>query len=262
MRIYLAGKIAKNDWRHEVSPWLRSVELVEELPMEGGHVYVGPFFIGCDHGCGHGPGTHGLGGEHSTCAEYPSRSNVKKRALAGIASADLVFAWLDDVTAFGTIYEIGHAHALGKRVIVGVPESGISPELWFTHTGHRVLVGLTPAETCRRAIADAAPLVGGTFIEQAFSVAFRQVAPDTELSFQHPVLNYRLDFAHVPSMTAIELDGLKGHATPTDIEKDRRRQRAIEGEGWSVIRFGGREVTTDPRRCALEAYDRIVQATA
>ncbi len=61
-QIYLAGKIAKSDWRHHVSAELRDASTdrsysnsVGDLPDQigtryDGVTYVGPFFAGCDHG--------------------------------------------------------------------------------------------------------------------------------------------------------------------------------------------------------------------
>lgn len=84
MKIYLAGKINKNCWRHSIvaglgnasSPLPAFVEGVSEfghgtqldLPewpvlknaIFGHHDYVGPYFRSCDHGCFHGDGRHGV----------------------------------------------------------------------------------------------------------------------------------------------------------------------------------------------------------
>jgi len=51
----------------------------------------------------------------------------------------------------------------------------------------------------------------------------------------------------------IELDGFATHSSTADIEKDRRRQRNLEGRGWYIIRFGGREVHHDADYCAQQA---------
>lgn len=77
MHIYLAGKIAKNDWRHTIVNGLRkAVDFFDDdgvrlnqpwytwppLPKAifDYHTYTGPFFISCDHGCAHGPNEHGV----------------------------------------------------------------------------------------------------------------------------------------------------------------------------------------------------------
>lgn len=81
---------------------------------------------------------------------------------------------------------------------------------------------------------------------------------DLELEFQHEVLNYKIDFFHAPSRLAIELDGMLGHSSPADIEKDRRRQREIEAFGYTFVRFGGREITNDVSKCVDEVVKKII----
>jgi hypothetical protein len=66
MKFYLAGKVSKNCWRHTLVRDLRdamaldggceeSTRLPRRFPVmtdavDGGHDYVGPCFVGCDHG--------------------------------------------------------------------------------------------------------------------------------------------------------------------------------------------------------------------
>lgn len=69
---------------------------------------------------------------------------------------------------------------------------------------------------------------------------------------QYQVGRYRVDFAHVESQTAIELDGHATHSSPDAIAYDRKRQREIEAAGWKVIRFGGKEIFKDVGRCVDE----------
>src|SRR5262245_48320700 len=77
LTVYLAGKIRKNCWRHELVAGLREatsessscpsgdpVSLPDEWPVLhravlGEHHYAGPYFQSCDHGCFHGPDSHG-----------------------------------------------------------------------------------------------------------------------------------------------------------------------------------------------------------
>lgn len=77
MKIYLAGKIAKNDWRHDIVNDLRGAgDVHSEIEsynlgdkcwpilrqsILGKHDYVGPYFVACDHGCYHGDSSHGVG---------------------------------------------------------------------------------------------------------------------------------------------------------------------------------------------------------
>ena len=59
---------------------------------------------------------------------------------------------------------------------------------------------------------------------------------------QFPVLRYFVDFANPAARVVIECDGRAYHA---DEERDARRQREIEVDGWTVYRFTGSECHDD-----------------
>jgi hypothetical protein len=145
-KVYLAGKIGKNDWRHDVVPYLRSFGygnddkwLYEKWHYTETNIpcvdYVGPYFTGCDHGCAHGGNSHGFLSE-PICGEDCPRDLVTRLCMDAIGRCDLFFAWLaDDApeeedfsvtmarngvpqsrhnTAYGTLAELGYAKALGN----------------------------------------------------------------------------------------------------------------------------------------------------
>jgi len=144
-RVYLAGKIEKNDWRHKVVPGLRDAineSNFEDVPFPtqrfevlGRARYMGPFFVSDDHGCGHGHSTHGNGTQGCLQIEHRPHSyrvNVAKRCQRGIELADHLFVWLDDHTAYGTLVEVGIAVGLGKQVwIYGPHDHPQRDDLWF-----------------------------------------------------------------------------------------------------------------------------------
>ncbi|MGH2496498.1 MAG: endonuclease domain-containing protein [Ktedonobacteraceae bacterium] len=70
---------------------------------------------------------------------------------------------------------------------------------------------------------------------------------------------YRVDFAHLPTKTIIEIDGFEGHSKPESIRHDHRRQRALERLGWRFIRFSGLEIRDDPQQATREARTFIVK---
>lgn len=145
MNIYLAGKIRKNCWRHNLVSNLRdavhdfyhhdNVQLVTwpilKNAILGTFNYTGPYFVSCDHGCFHNPNSHGWG-ESSECGSKLTKSGqdkVVELCKQAIKDSDLIFAWIDCEDAYGTIAEIAYAHALGKKVAIALADD--FPELWF-----------------------------------------------------------------------------------------------------------------------------------
>ncbi|MFJ8690207.1 nucleoside 2-deoxyribosyltransferase [Micromonospora wenchangensis] len=145
IRIYAAGKITKNGWRHSLfpihsdtdyehpdrHPWPAAVP-IRSLP---GAMYVGPHFISDDHGCYHGPNQHGVAASDDACGgAYPGlrRPEVAARCLDAITRSTHVFAWVDSPTAHGTLVELGYARALGKPVHL-YTQAGVKEldDMWF-----------------------------------------------------------------------------------------------------------------------------------
>ena len=83
--LYLAGKISKPDWRFGPVPALdRDYPEPLDTPIHCSRfIYVGPFFIGCDHACGHGPSTHGVAKNSCTYHVAPPRWKVRRSAGNG-----------------------------------------------------------------------------------------------------------------------------------------------------------------------------------
>lgn len=88
-----------------------------------------------EHGCYHGTNSHGISaGEHTCGGAYPglTRPDVVKRCLVAIERATHLLVWLDDPTAYGTLVEVGYAHALGRQVYLYTKQgvAGLN-ELWL-----------------------------------------------------------------------------------------------------------------------------------
>jgi hypothetical protein len=174
MKVYLAGKISQNDWRHDlfVGSSLRSSasslvvwESLSTLTMSSGDKYVGPFFIACDHGCSHRGNMHGafpsicaqVEGSGRSLSQYVGpadtvpnsfRYRVRQKATDGIAACDLFVAYLglDFASAYGTIAEIGFAHAQGKRIVLIVHPELDTTDFWFPMTmANFVVMSADPA---------------------------------------------------------------------------------------------------------------------
>ncbi len=188
--VYLAGKVEKNCWRHSVVPTLRSSMIagdnavwntlpnaivVKRNDVDYSFDYSGPFFLSCDHGCCHSPGTHGWnelnGGGNATAEEWDADFNacfsatekfpdeyqvehgnpniqefVFDSCIAAIKSSDIVLAWVDCLTAFGTLVEIGMAYAMGKDISIGCPSSFDPSHLWFSRFCGTTYITDTPKE--------------------------------------------------------------------------------------------------------------------
>ena len=134
VKIYLAGKISKGDWRTGLVQQPSSVQKwrkTDDLPM-GTNICTGPFFVACDHGCSHRPESqHGV--TYSCTGETVTEQEVIDKALRGVRAADLVFCFADKnfMTAHGTHCELAAAKALGKSIVI-VRNPMLDPTLpWF-----------------------------------------------------------------------------------------------------------------------------------
>ena len=169
-RVYLAGKIEANDWRHDVVTGLRgawSNDLPDPMrpetwcdwPVWPGAVcdglgdYVGPYFVSCDHACTHGASTHATSGGCNDAPVDDARAFVHRQCLDALHCADLVFAWLDDRTAYGTLVELGYAAALRKRVVIAHPgDLRLVRDMWFALASCApgdVIATTSPVDTLR-----------------------------------------------------------------------------------------------------------------
>lgn len=129
-RIYLAGKVRKNCWRHDLVPALRGWNRDEGPLSSQDFVYVGPIFQSCDHGCRHRPRSHGLAKKGCDGIEI-TRHEVFENNQAALCFADLVIAFVDATDAYGTIAEIVWA-AASKIPVYLFFGHGIEPdEFWY-----------------------------------------------------------------------------------------------------------------------------------
>ena len=171
-RVYLAGKIAKNlPWRHAALGDLLFLDPNREwsdygrggyetqkaldpnffmtahdrrsrpFPSVGPPLFtlVGPFFVGCDHGCSHGLGMHAV----ASCNDgmeldvQETRARVLAANFARIKGADFVFVHIDETDCFGTLVEIGYARGVGTPVHLHFGDRISAEErdqMWFAAT--------------------------------------------------------------------------------------------------------------------------------
>lgn len=111
-------------------------------------------------------------------------------------------------------------------------------------------------------ISDEIAMPFGSPAEVAFHRAWLRIPGAPELSPQHPVGRFRLDFAIPEQRIGVEVDGYEYHHTREQFIADRKRQRIIEMQGWTVVRFAAVEVLEDAGVCAHEVAMRLTAVTA
>jgi very-short-patch-repair endonuclease len=89
-----------------------------------------------------------------------------------------------------------------------------------------------------------------------------QIAEDScgvVLGQQVRVGAYRIDFAMKrrgsSKKLAIEIDGKTFHSSPEQVERDKIRDRVLVAQGWSTMRYCGRELLRDALTCARQAHE-------
>lgn len=93
-------------------------------------------------------------------------------------------------------------------------------------------------------------------IEAAFWETWQRTTR-IHLTPQYPAFGYHIDFAHLPSKIAIELDGYYYHSDQERFRKDRQRDRELSLHGWRVHRFAAEEILESAQNCVNEAISLI-----
>ncbi|MGQ4876888.1 MAG: DUF559 domain-containing protein, partial [Promethearchaeia archaeon] len=88
--------------------------------------------------------------------------------------------------------------------------------------------------------------------EQFFRIA-RQIIPNIEPQVQ--IGHYRVDFAVMDKKVVVELDGHNYHKTKEQRTYDAERQRYLQKNGFTVVRFTGSEINKDVNGCVSELLD-------
>lgn len=142
--VYLAGKIRKHCWRHQLISGIRDHSWADGPLKQNSFTYIGPFFIGCDHGCFHNKNSHGnvaIRGDNlcpgrDSNAEFDSpHLEVATLCLEAIVKADLVFCYVDAADCYGTLVEIGYALAHDVPLVVAFAPSvatSADNDFWFS----------------------------------------------------------------------------------------------------------------------------------
>jgi nucleoside 2-deoxyribosyltransferase len=172
-KVYLAGKIDGPAWRREIAPppspaknRTEAIYAEEHEALDprftldcGAFVLTGPFALDDGHSSSF-PTDHG--GVAATrfrlrIEEDEARRRIHALSMRRIQMADLVFCQLNELDAFGTLIEIGVAHALGKPLFLHFGEALTDDdlnELWFA--AHSATAVTWARETSLREAFDAA----------------------------------------------------------------------------------------------------------
>lgn len=153
--IYFAGKVSKGGgYRGKLLGNTLAMSLgLERYKINGGEViYCGPSAIACDHGCYHFNSPHGaLWTGDANCSngwmeddpldddstphdlsENPEM--VVRRCFRQIEMSDGVHCYIDTISCYGTLVELGYARSLAKPIRIFVSRTipkRQKRELWF-----------------------------------------------------------------------------------------------------------------------------------
>ena len=168
--IFIAGKVKKNGFRHDIVPELRGRiseddahngihwrEIAYCFDFEGHSLhYTGPFPVCCDHGCYHGESQHGYGLKTGGCyfGNLTSRKFLRNQCISAIEDAHVLYAWIECDTCYGTLAEIAYAKAIKRPIVVGLSEDFDASELWFPLSMANVII---EASTAKEAFRSALP---------------------------------------------------------------------------------------------------------
>lgn len=87
-------------------------------------------------------------------------------------------------------------------------------------------------------------------MQAAFNEAAEGIIEDLE--YEQWIGSYRVDFLVREKKFVIEIDGHEWHKTKEQRTRDCERQRALNIQGYFVIRFTGSEVYRDAKKCVNE----------
>lgn len=122
-----------------------------ELPT---FIYGGPFYVACDHKCGHGPANHGVGASgEAYCLNASmklSPARVFEVNYRRVRNADIIFAFIEKADCYGTLIELGAAYAMGKTIVLAFSpdvSKEDTRELWMARMCANLTLTGTAEET-------------------------------------------------------------------------------------------------------------------
>lgn len=97
-------------------------------------------------------------------------------------------------------------------------------------------------------------------IEELFYNKLKETLSEEDFNLfipQYEILPYYVDFGIPSKKIVVELDGHEFHSSKTQRTNDLKRQRYLQGLGWSVIRYTGTEIYKNLDRCVDDLLNLI-----
>lgn len=97
-------------------------------------------------------------------------------------------------------------------------------------------------------------------IEQQMMASFISHGMASAIHQQVPIGTYRVDFTLMSAgaFIVVECDGHEFHEkTKEQVERDNKRDRYLQQEGWRVFRFSGSEIHNDADKCVDEVLNAV-----
>lgn len=140
-KVYLAGPISNAHWRDQIrafEPITDTFEYMNYETEENDFIVTGPHAIGCDHKCYHNFALH-VAARNNVSNDYGGDCNdlqlsgddVVDACTSQIDRADVVFAFINGTSSYGTLAEIGFAFALGKPIYILFACEELAMAMWF-----------------------------------------------------------------------------------------------------------------------------------
>lgn len=244
-RVYLAGKVKSTKW-----------EIAKYIDKELATFYASD---GSKHT------EHLWGGGYNDLSTY-GELIMRDCALDAIEESNMLVAYLDTPTSYGSIAEIAwaSAHKIPCYILAvpgAWPKSHISmyDAYWFISNFPNV-IGMWVSDVIEASVVVDNVLKLESPIETKFYEAAMLADPflatclSAQQSVTTPDFTYRVDFmlAYGDVSVAIELDGHDSHKTVEQRTHDARKDRYMSSKGITVLRYTGTEVWRNPISCVRE----------
>ncbi len=110
------------------------------------------------------------------------------------------------------------------------------------------------------------PFSGMSSLERKFALLWDTNYPEIDLHIEHrfaPPRRFRFDFAHLPSKTAIEIQGgswnAGGHVRGAHFDSDCEKLNLAASQGWAVFKFTATMLRDDRMAGWLDLLAQTIQ---